>query len=474
LEMGPTDPGIAKFASSVTCSAGAVSQVVEMPAYEDAEPFVAEVIFRISRVEGVDVGYNRAFRRLRATKAFPEWNTDSFCLGQAGYGGPVKFQIAATERTPECFISPEGTIEVDHFNIKVAAEGECPGPGESLNGEADLNESEEEWGWEFDRETAGAGAVEASLQPGVGESGTSGARIFRPAGSENLAAMHAPLSVPLASSLSSPALRFWWRGGTDWWYRAGLGTYSGMRAVVRPLDSLRGDGEARVATYCLPPWTHGNVVDLSFLIQGGPPEKAAELVVDSVEIVSDDRCGAGTDILDPGFDSGPYRWPGVSIRYEDQPGSDVRVINDPARAHPPGAGVLEIRYASNQTRLDVHTWVWVPPSEGNRGPQLSLHSSVPSEPNGLPVFWVLGATRTAGELECFEELCPNIPLKEELLIGGGWQRRAPCLPLEWANRWYRFRISIRPSNDPLEVYDTPRTVLLDDFEVTLDEACGPP
>ncbi|MBW1754938.1 MAG: hypothetical protein JRJ80_02080 [Deltaproteobacteria bacterium] len=463
LAMGPSGPGIASFASSVTCNAGAVSQVVEMPSYEDAEPFVIEVTYRMENVLGVDVGYNRAFRTLRSTVL--GWNTDRFCLGEAGYGGPVNFQIAAAERLPDCFTAPIGTIEVDNFEILVAESNECPPPGAVLNGDANVGEG----GWVFDVESIGTGATEASLVSGVGQSGSDGARIYKPAGGDRLAGMYTQLTVPLADSLPSPALRFWWSATRDRRYYVDLGTYPGTRIAFRPLDVLESDGEPQTSTYCLPPWIHGGVADLTFTQRGGFTEDEAELVVDRVEIISDDRCGNSADLLDPSFDSSPNRWPGVLVSIEE-PGSGVRVLNDPARAHPPGAGLLELSYASNASRLEAQTWVWVPPSEENRGPQLVFYSNVPASP-GANVFWAFGTAGAIQDLECVDEFCSGVSLTEELPPGLGWRRNAVCLPAEWAERWYRFRVAIRPSDDPFEAFDPPRTVLLDDFEVRSDESC---
>ncbi|MGB8331681.1 MAG: hypothetical protein WCE62_16255 [Polyangiales bacterium] len=131
LEQGQDDEGIASFESSVVCNAGAVAQTVDMPPYDLAEPFVIEVKYRATKVDGVAVGYNRAFRELPDTVLvlYPGWQTHRICLGEAGYGGPVKFQVAASGKLPDCFSAPEGRIEVDRFAILVAEPGECPAPG---------------------------------------------------------------------------------------------------------------------------------------------------------------------------------------------------------------------------------------------------------------------------------------------------------------------------------------------------------
>jgi len=405
LETGPSGPGIASFASSVTCNAGAVSQVIEMPSYEDADPFVIEVTFPVDSVFGVDVGYNRAFRRLRTTTL--EWNTDRFCLGEAAYGGDVKFQITATERLPECFSAPIGTIEVDSFEILVAEPGECPAPGSLLNGEADIDGG----GWSFAVEPIGMGASEASFEAGVGESGSDAARLCMSAPHAPHPGMHTQLAVPLATSLPSPALRFWWNATAGWRYYVDLGSYPGTRVVVRPLDVLSGDGEPRTSTYCLPPWTHGNVADLSFVLRA-EGDAEGELVVDSIELISDERCGDSAGLLDPSFDSAPNRWAGALVSVAET-GSGVRVLNDPARARAPGAGLLELSYASNASRLEAQTWVWVPPSEENRGPRLVFYSNVPANP-GANVFWAFGTAGAIQDLECVGDFCSAVSLSEEL------------------------------------------------------------
>jgi hypothetical protein len=46
-----------------------------------------------------------------------------------------------------------------------------------------------------------------------------------------------------------------------------------------------------------------------------------------------------------------------------------------------------------------------------------------------------------------------------------------CLPAEWAERWFRFSVSVVPSADPFQAFDSPKEVLLDDFELTTDESC---
>jgi hypothetical protein len=441
--------GIASFESSVACNAGAVSQTIEMPSYASAEPFVGEVTYRAT-VTAVDVGYGRTQETLPGTGG--DWRTRRFCFGEAAYGGSVKFQLASSERLADCFSAPSGTIEVDRFEILVAHEDECPAPGSVLNGGANV----EEGGWFlFAEGFNGEEAAIAALEPKVGKDGSSGARIYKAAGSSNRATMGTQVSVPLPTTLPAPALRFWWRGTKGATFRSELGTFLGLNSVLTGLDYFVGTGEPETYTYCLAPWTHGSVVDLAFTAveEGDFVANESELVVDDVRVISDPRCGDSTDVLDPSFDSAPNRWPAV-IQLGTA-GNSVRVLNDSKRARPPGSGVLEISYASSESYIGVGTRVWVPRSEQNRGPQLVFYSNVPADPQ-VPVQWLLGLSGT---------------INAELEPGGGWRPNEVCLPPEWAERWFRFGVRVNRSTEPPQTFDPPKQVLLDDFQLTTSEAC---
>jgi hypothetical protein len=449
LAAGLVGTGIASFERSVVCTAGAVSQVVEMPPYELADPFVIEVTYRSEETVGVAIGYGRAFRRLEDTRGI--WRTGRVCLGQAGYGGPVKFQVAAHGRSPDCFTMPISTIEVDRFEILVANEGECPEPGSVLNGAGNVDEG----GWFFEPDAIAppsAGLWEGQLEPGVGKSGSSGARIYKEAGGSNLVAMGTKLSVPLNEALPSPALRFWWKATAGQEFRSELGSYE-RGFVTSHWDTLVGDGTEHTHTYCLPPWTHGNAVQLAFYQTRSSDYIApeGELIVDDVELISDAKCGVSQDLLDPSFDAAPNRWPHVQLA--DNPLNTVQLLNDPGLAHPPGDGVLAFTYEKTLSLVQVGVRPWIPPSDGDNGPMLTFYSNIPSDAEAT-VKWTLGITGI---------------VKSELLPGGGWRKTEVCLPPEWAERWFRFTVSVFVQ--PELVLDGPETVLLDDFEVTTSESC---
>lgn len=443
--------GLASFAPSVVCNAGALGQVVQMPPYDLADPFVIEITYRASDVNGVDVYYGRAVKTLPVTHG--EWESKRrFCLGEAAYGGPVTFEVLASERFLDCFSAPMGSIDVDRIEILVAEEGECPKPNSVLNGAADLDGG----GWSFETDAGGFIVPTKGLEPGVGRDGTSGARLFKAAGSERLSAMWTQVSVPLPSSVPSPALRFWWKA-KGWPFQAQLGAYTGVFANFYQLDTLLPSESPDVYTYCLPPWTHGNATDLSFKFLDGFYADEGELVVDDVELISDPRCGDSTDMLDPSFDAAPNRWPGVF--QTGVPYHAVDLLQDPVRTHGPGSGVLRMSYPDDDINIVFQTWVWVPGSEGTSGPRLVFYSNLPAEPS-VSVKSFIGR-RSVGQ-----------PVNE-LVPGGGWLPNVHCLPPQWAERWFRFTVRVGspiPTETPTE-FDTPKEVLIDDLEVMPHVSC---
>jgi hypothetical protein len=446
----PTDDGIAFFAPSVACNAGVVSQMVEMPSYEVAEAFAAEVTYKAQGLLGWSLGFNRAWTQLRETSD-DLWRTERVCLGEAAYGGPVLVQTGSTEQHPSCFDEPQGDIQVDHVAIVVADPGECPAPGEVLNGDA-----EEDQGSQCDATSTGwrcetTSTAEAGLVEGAGRGGTAGIRIAREGSAR--AAAWTKLSVPSSESLPSPALRFWWKGTSGAPFRFEIGRFEGVGQGAFPLDTAIGSGSDENFVYCLPPWTHGNVVDLIFKFALGTSTELNELVIDDVEIVSDESCGATTDLLDPGFEAGPNEIMGVTIFDPFEATATLRTEPSLART---GEGALELSYFSESAVMWFETWVFVPESNGDEGPAAFFWSNVPSA-NEKEIKSVLG--RAAVD-------------PRDLQPGGGWRRNRVCLFPEWSGRWFRLQLRLgdfatagtAPVDPPIRIY-------IDDFELTTDDGC---
>ncbi|MEM8606697.1 MAG: hypothetical protein AAGF92_06305 [Myxococcota bacterium] len=462
-EEGPTGLGIASFQASVICNAGAVSQTVEMPEYALADPFVVEITYRTEGIDllgngagGVSVGYNRAFAQAPSTNG--DWRNARFCLGEAAYGGEVKFQAAVSERVSFCGAADETTIDFDKFEILVAEPGECPAPGSVLNGDATLRGG----GWFLGPQPTlldpEPPTVPAPLQSGAGEAGSAGAVLLKEAGASTRAILGTRISVPTQDSMPSPTLTFWWKGSPGQAFAARFGNFwPADFTVIHTLDELFADGQGHRVTYCLPPWTHGNAVDLFFrqIISEDFETFVAEesqFVVDSVALGSDERCGTNADILDPGFESAPLRRPHAAAGWAENSVSPIRAA-DLART---GSGVMVMEYRTvNSFLMAVGPRLWVPPSQGDSGPQLVFYSNVPTDP-GARVSWLLGL---AGQTS------------DDLIPGGGWRRNEICVPPEWSERWYKFNVVVGNGADPVTEFDPPRQVLLDDFEIRTDSSC---
>ncbi|NNE16893.1 MAG: hypothetical protein HKN10_00315 [Myxococcales bacterium] len=441
LERAPSDDGVAFFPPSAACNAGAVSQTVQMPSYEVGEPLVAEVTYRAQGLYGLSLGFNRAWTQLEPT--FDDaWQTARVCLGEAAYGGPVLVQLGPREQHPSCFDQPEGDIEVDHLAIVAADSGECPVPGEVLNGAAETN-----GGWKFET----TGAAEAGFAQGVGLEATSGVRLAREANGR--AAAWTRLSVPSVESLQSPALRFWWRGTGGRPFTFELGRFEGIGNAHLPLDTVTGTGSALNYVYCLPPGTHGNVLDLIFRTPVGDSTNPSQLVIDDVEIVSDARCGASTDVLDPGFDAGPTRVTGVK---NFTPYTAAALRTEPSLSRTGDGGVLELLYSNEEALMSVETWVLVPDSSGDEGPAVGFWSNVPVGAE-KPIRSVLGRAAVN---------------PAELMVGGGWRRNEVCLPPEWSGRWFRvqWRLGEIPPTGTAPI-DPPIRIYIDELELTTSPAC---
>lgn len=446
FEPAEKDAGFGFMRPRTACRAGTLSQFVEMPSYDVAEPLVAEVVYRARDAWGSAIGFNRAWTQLPPTPE-DEWQTERVCLGEAAYGGPVLVQVGASEQHFSCFDDqPVGEIEVDHLAIVPAEAGECPSPGEALNGTAEIGQG----GWQFDT----TGVLEPGIVQGVGREGTSGVRLAREA--DDRVVGSTSLSVPTSESLPSPALRFWWRGTSGFPVTFEIGRFAGRDGQEQhlPLDDVEGNDSELSYVYCLPPWTHGNVVDLIFRPLGNETGGASEFVIDDIQIVSEARCGTSMDLLDPGFESGPpTRIMGVTAFTQNQ---TVGVVTNPVEALN-GDGVLEFAYFIEDALTFWETWAFVPEANDDDGPALVFWSKVPAA-NRKPIRSVLGRAAVN---------------PADLPVDGGWQRNEVCLPVDWVGRWYRFQIRLGdfPPIGTEAVEDPPIRVFIDDLELTTSSAC---
>jgi hypothetical protein len=162
LVDGPSgDPGLAILPPSAVCNGGALSQTVDMPPLESAEPLVAVLSYKAEEAHGISVGFNRAWNTFPMPTG--DWQTARFCLGEAAYGTDVVVRVGSSEKTGDCKLPEpiEARIEIDRLDIIVDERGECPLPGEVSNGDADPASE----GWRFD------GGARTQMQTSSRESG---------------------------------------------------------------------------------------------------------------------------------------------------------------------------------------------------------------------------------------------------------------------------------------------------------------
>ena len=445
------------FDGSVVCNAGSLTQLVQMPSYDTAQPFLVEVDYRVEVEEGYEgdlpglaVGFNRSWKQLPPAPTL--WTNQVFCLGEGGYGegpngGPVELRISATELLADCeggAASSGVNLGVDRFTIQPAGELDCPAPGAVVNGSADVDDV----AWRV-LPTDAAGVLEAS----VGYEASDGARLQRDGdGSAYATTMSTQVSVPLPTTLSTPALQFWWRGTTGRLFEVELGTLAGVDDRGRQVDTLVGtidtqivDNRGERVIYCLPPWTYGMVLDLSFSLPEGT--EPVELVVDDVTLTSDeDDCGNDDDLFDPSFDTG-NRWFGASLG-----SSTDRVLLREVN----GNGELELRYSRNDAEPSLETYVFVPKSDGVDGPVLRFEARSP-----IPLSKEVQAR--IGER--------GVPARSVTTSVDGALNQV-CLPAQWTERWLRVQVGVVPLVGASEGAIGQESVFLDDFSLGTSPDCA--
>ena len=451
-EPGDRDLGVGVLRTSVVCNAGSLLQTVQIPTYEVAEAFVAEVEYRTEVVDEAEgelelaIGFNRSWQQLPPSSG---WTTQSFCLGEGAYGeeaggSPVDVRISASKPLRSC-TSAAPEIKVGYFDIGPDTEGKCPAPGSVVNGTADDDGAP--WTW-FAEDDASAGIVS-----GAGETKSDGARLSLAADAAGRAAISTQISVPLPTSMRSPALRFWWRGTTQRLFEVKLGKFkfAGLDERGRQVDTLVGTIDTEVndnlgveRTYCLPPWTHGSVFDLSFSLLEGQSSENVEFVVDNVAIVDADDCESVDGLLDPGFDAGAKRWFGVSL---GSPSEHVVMQDDD------GNGVLELAYWTTSADLSIERYVLVPAAEGAEGPAVFFDSRSP-EPLSLDVRATAAGSAVSVDVEAQAD----------------WEQNVVCLPRQWVGRWFPFEVRVEPEAEQGDSIETER-VLLDDFSLGPSPRC---
>jgi hypothetical protein len=448
--------GEGEFRPAAICSGGMLSQVVDMPTVETGGPLVADVIYRVDGAEGLGVGTNGTWVSLPPTG--DDYEERTFCLGEGAYwvpdaddlatipaprGGPVLIQLSASERLEsECgSTESSGTIRVDYFDIRPFRDGDeaCPLPASPplRSGTINPDANPSGGGWSFD--CSPVECVDSGLLPDPESERDSVARISRPAGADYLGRMTTRVSVPLPVEGRAPALTFWWRGSNERLFPVEIGTFGSFvderPRPARALETLVGRGGGRPRVYCLPEWTYGSVVDLTFALPEDGVADEVVLAVDQVVVTNDSDCGAIDELN--GFESVGTNWPGSSIRSVDQ--LVTIVPGEPLDA--PSEGVLNLSYGlvphsvAQDSELRAEAFVRVSDTGADEGPAVEFFAAAETSLDE-DVEWVLGASCLAAEAS------PCACRGAVAVTAAGWERNLVCLPKSWTGRWFRFGVEI--------------------------------
>ncbi|HEU0034918.1 MAG TPA: hypothetical protein VFQ53_30040 [Kofleriaceae bacterium] len=333
------DPGAARFVGPAFCTLERVTQAVEMPKLSRAEPLVAVTTYRKLTSGGgfdfvnVAVGVGPSWHD-DGPISFGQFATARFCLGAANYapestvgkGAVTPIELMPSRATFDC-ADATAAFEIDHMEIKPADPGECPAPGSAVNGDV-----EGDGGWSFNVSFGnGPDLSTAMIEPGVGEAGTKGVRLFMNHRCDLVSTTNA-ISVPDGSTLASPAISIF--------NRASSGASVNWSIGGVPLPNISGSGQPTTTKFCVPAFMRGGAFPLRANIdQSGAcmdtPNFAA--VFDNFRLVNEPSCGTDATITDPGFESA-LTLIGATF---NQGRSLSRTLQDPANAHS-GNGVLQL------------------------------------------------------------------------------------------------------------------------------------
>lgn len=280
--------GWGELGQSALCFGGSVEQTVMMPAYADSLPLVLK--FRARRgsttasMPSASVFVNGVLHPVRIQSS-TQWVDNTVCLGELGYGGAVTVAFAPTSLPLSCNVD---AIHFDDVSIDVAASGQCPGPGEVMNGDF------------------------------IGGDG------WIPTGSVNFDGDRAVLTGSPCSSSSIVGLGWFATAATQphsalaiTYSMTGSGSASGVRLGVtfqgQEVTSLP-VGASRTVHVCMPLWAQGGVNNIGFsavVPGGGACADTFTATLDAVAVSWDAAC-ADAPLLDGGFEgptpSGAPQW----------------------------------------------------------------------------------------------------------------------------------------------------------------------
>lgn len=384
------------------------------------------------------------------------YRTDSICLGAAAYGGPTAFRIGMLPGGGlSCAPGAQSatTLKVDQVEVRVADPGECPAPGNVLDGDF-----EGATGWAFSSLQGGTGALVA----GAGEVGTQGAQL---AGTNRCSeeTMTGNASFPARGALAHPAVDVYWQGS------------SGERLVFqiggKNVATLDADDNARHARICVPAWALGNVQTVGFFMQRHSDNACTTaysqtFTIDNVTFVDDPACTAPGDLTDPGFEraanlAGPATgWGNTHAYVNDLRGLSSAALDAPGDAHT-GNGVLSMTWSNPCTTFN------------DGGSDLTLTVPASDATGGAAVKFFANVAASNTQTEARLSLLPLAAGSTAFLTSprnGAYTAQTLCLPPALAGRRITLRASLGDAGGACSAVAS-ESARWDDFEIGTDASC---
>lgn len=300
-EHGPGN-GVAEPELAGACGTSGLAQIIQMPPYSSAEPFVVEVgvdergpEFECKSRPMLIVGetYQRLSYVLSGTQ--PPDQIGSACLPVTGYGPnvPVVLVQDPLDQNGSCELGDAPFCEpfaIDSIRIRTALPGECPTPGALPNGDFSANTD-----WTFDLSANGQ----------AGSSGISmGAYVASLSKVCQDAQATQTVTFPAGVDLPNPALRFAVTSSLNETLQIQVG--EDFRPIT--LAQVIGTGVLETATVCIPPWLQGTTSILRLRADNASGTCAVDHVqlhrVDDMAFVSEPDCANRVGGLVADFEDG--------------------------------------------------------------------------------------------------------------------------------------------------------------------------
>lgn len=280
----PAGLGTGEIDATGVCNFAEIKQTFTMPPLDRAEPLRVSIKHRATGGPPffLQVGVGGGWTEFPTSDTY---TTDTFCLGPRAFGGPIEFTVGMMAPLSLC---NGGTLSVDELRVEVADPGECPDPGNAVNGAFDSN-----GGWVFPT----GPAVSGGFVPGVGDGGSRAGRV-----QYSTICGQGPLvgQLALPADVTNKAIELFWSAPAAAQVQLGLDG--------KMIGTVIGTGAAGRSHACLPAWAAGMAPRLEVMMLAASDGYSTctavtrDLIVDSIAIVDDVSCSNASDLPDPGFE----------------------------------------------------------------------------------------------------------------------------------------------------------------------------